>query len=1848
MRRTPLILVSLFLLLAFTACQTGKNEQPERLTHNAEFDQYLSGFTEGEISKRSSIKVMFQEAIGGEDQEELAKNPFSFEPAINGKAVWLTPQTLEFIPDVALVSGQIYTAKLSMGALVENLPKELAVFQFQFKIKDQFVSVDPLASVITKKNNKNWVRQQGRLELNDLEDPKTVERLLRAYRGNKSLDIDWVHEDATHHQFTIHEVPQEAKAYPITWKWEGKTINAKQDGSMTVNVPAKDNFKHLNTYRYEAPEQQIVLEFSDVLDASQNLQGLVQLGGSSVDCSIENNLIKIFTDKKLRGDKTLKISDAITNDAGEVLIEPLTETLTFSDIKPKVRWIGKGNIIPNSDRMPIVFESVNINAVDVRVIKIREQNVKQFFQVNDIAGSQELKRVGDVVMEKKIALDKTAGLDLANWTKHSLDLADLIKPEPGAIYEIALGFKRSYSLYVCQEVNEDEQNREEKNMLALGDNWDSPSYGSSYWDYYEDDYDYDDLSNPCSRYYYRSSLVAKRNILASDLGLVVKRGDNGMLVAVTNIETTEPIKNVELEFYDYHQKKIATAKTDKAGLARPDLPKKPFFLIAKQGAQRGYLRLDDGNALSMSRFDVAGLTYHKGLKGFIYGERGVWRPGDEMFLNFILEDKDKALPADHPVVFTLKDSKGAIIVKKTSTQSVGGMYNFTCKTDEDAPTGNYLATVRVGGASFSKTLKIETIKPNRLKIDLDFGKKELSAEDEKIEGKLQSTWLHGAIAKNLKAKVNVTLREGYTKFDKYSDFNFQDPVRNFEVDDQVIFEGELNEEGLADITTELNVEEHSPGQLKATFLTKVFEPGGDFSVNQVSLPYHPYKVYVGVRVPKGDAKRNMLLTDKKHRVEIRTVDKDGNPVDVKDLTVKLYKISWKWWFDKSRDDLANYRGRVSGDEKESATVSTVNGKAYWEMEVKYPEWGRYLVRVSNGKEGHASGQIFYIDWPGWAGKSKERDPEGATALNFTSDAERYNVGDEVTLTIPTGDVGRALVTIENGSKVIDAHWVEAKKGNTTFKFKATPEMTPNAYATVTLLQPHAQTKNDLPIRMYGAIPIMVEDPATKLEPQIAMAESVRPGERFEIGVSEKKGGPMAYTVAIVDEGLLDLTGYKTPAPWSNFYRREALGVKTWDFYDHVLGAFGGDIKSLLSIGGDASLKGKGKKKPDRFKPVVLYAGPFYLKAGEKATHQFTMPNYVGSVRAMVIASHEGAYGDVEQTMKVRQPLMVLGSLPRVLGVGENFKLPVTVFAMEDKVKDVNVKVEASGGLSLKGSATQKLSFSQPGDDLAYFEVSTGERVGTGNVKITVSSGSEKATYETDVTIRNANQRETVVEEQVISDSKNWNTTYKPVGMLGTNNGVLEVSSVPPLNLGKRLRYLIRYPYGCVEQTTSSVFPQLYLTSLMELSDKKKAATTANIKAGIKRLYHFQTSDGGLGYWPGGQSNEWGTNYAGHFWLEAKRLGYSINSDILNNWISYQTKAAQRWTKNENTSSILTQAYRLYLLALADKPDLGAMNRLRVQQIDEKAVAARWYLAAAYYLSGQKGVANELAKKATRTVKRYAKNETVTTFGSQLRDQALIVQTLSIMNKREEASDLVKAISDRLKSQEWLHTQETGQALVAMAKYAGDMGRNNPLVFEYKVGNGAWQKVNQKKAVWQLDLDGEQTSKVSFRTNTKNVLFARMIADGIPAVGEETATEEGLKLEIAYLDMKGKEIDPTTLAQGTDFMAAVKVTNTGNRNYHELALSQVFPSGWEIHNSRLLGTALAKDVNKADYIDIRDDRVYTFFDLAKTKSKVFVVSLNASYLGRYYLPGTSVAAMYDQSVQARKTGRWVEVQKQEAK
>ncbi|MEL7531407.1 MAG: MG2 domain-containing protein [Bacteroidota bacterium] len=1756
--------------------------------------------------------------------------PFQFSPSIRGVAQWEDSRTLIFIPSLDLPSGERFSASLNLKGILADIKPELETFNFQFATRTQHLQVEFASMELL---NTTDSKLSGIVRTADFVSDKEMEELLTAELDGDDLDLDWKHNlKSKEHTFIIPTISRSQNEQEIEIRWNARPLGVDEVGRKALTLPPVGTFAPVATYTYDQPEAYIVVEFSEPLDHEQELKGLVSLEKTGIKTSIEGNRLLIYPNKKIVGPLELGLNRGIKSASGLSLKAKSSETVIFSETKPELRMIGKGTILPNTGKLPFIFEAKGLRAVDVRVIKIYEKNIPQFLQVNQLNGSNELKRVGQPVMMKRIDLGSNPDLDLNQWNRHSLDLASMIKSDPGALYEVAIGYRRSYAFYACS----DEIGAEEDvNMLALEDDWYTftQEEEDSYWDYYY--YDEGGRNDPCKDDYYYAERMVKRNVLASDLGLIAKKGSGGAMIVVTNLQTTKPESGVSLEVYDYQHQLMQTITSDSKGMARTKIPRTPYLLVAKKGQQRGYLRLDDGSALSMSNFDTEGKTYHEGLKGYIYGERGVWRPGDDIYLTFLLEDKLGTLPNDHPVVFELIDPRGRSVEKTVSRSGQNGFYPFPTKTAATAPTGNYRAKVSVGGATFERTVKVETVVPNRLKMELDFGVKALSNKTRNQSTQLKAMWLHGAIARGLKAEVKASLKSVPTQFPKFSDYIFDDPVRKFQSEEQTLFEGNLTNEGTANVPANLSSNETAPGMLQANFSTRVFEPGGGFSVDRFSSPFHPYQTYAGIKTPKGDVARGMLLTDEDHVVNVVTVDTEGNPVS-SSVEVTLYKLSWKWWWDKSQDNIGSYKGKVSGRELDSETITTSNGRGTYTLRVDYPEWGRYLVRAVD-QNGHATGKIIYIDWPGWAGRAAEDGQGGAQMLSFTSDKPVYKVGETINLNIPTGFAGRALVSVESGTKVIEAHWLEAQKGNTKFSLKASGEMAPNVYINVSLLQPHAQTANDRPIRLYGVIPIKVEDPGTILNPEIAMADVLEPNSRVQIKVSEKDGGPMTYTLAVVDEGLLGLTRFKTPDPWSTFYAREALGIKTWDIYDHVLGAYGGEVKSLLNIGGGDGGEGPEGKKPDRFKPVVKFLGPFELKAGETKSHLINMPNYVGAVRTMIVASNgEGAYGKTEKSTPVRKALMVLGSLPRVVGPGENVRLPVTVFSTEDGSKVVNVKVETGKRMLVDGAEKQVVRFYNAGEKMAYFNLGVLSSLGTGHVKITAQSGGDVAVYETDIQVRVPNPVIYESFSKSLEKNQNWAQAITPIGMRGTRAGMVEVSAIPPLNLGKRLEYLIRYPYGCIEQTTSSVFPQVRLATLLDLTTPQKENIDKNIRAGIKRLRGFQLASGGMSYWPGnGDASDWGTNYAGHFMLEAEMAGYSLPDGFKDKWINYQRKEAQNWNGGDGASA-LTQAYRLYLLSLAKAPDLGSMNRMR--QSGDYSPVVRWNLAAAYYLAGQEKVARDMVTTLSQEVAVY--QELGGTYGSQVRDQAVILQALSHMEMRDRAGTLVKAISDRLSSDQWLNTQATAYSLIAMAKYVGEEGFSEKVAFSYRLGKGKWQNVKSDKPMWQLALAEADLADLEVKNNAGGMLFARVIIEGIPEKGAVTDAANGLAMTVNYFDMAGKTIDPAQLAQGTDFKAVVTVKNTGQRDYEEMVLNQIFPSGWEIHNTRLDGGSAGGDT--PEYQDIRDDRVYSFYDLKRGQSKTFNVLLNASYLGRFYLPSVSSDAMYDHSIQARKAGQWVNV------
>ena len=612
---------------------------------------------------------------------------------------------------------------------------------------------------------------------------------------------------------------------------------------------------------------------------------------------------------------------------------------------------------------------------------------------------------------------------------------------------------------------------------------------------------------------------------------------------------------------------------------------------------------------------------------------------------------------------------------------------------------------------------------------------------------------------------------------------------------------------------------------------------------------------------------------------------------------------------------------------------------------------------------------------------------------------------------------------------------------------------------------------------------------------------------------------------------------------------------------------------------------------------------------------------------------------------MKKPLMLLATMPRLLGPGESIKLPVTVFSGEQGARKVNVSLQSNAFLEIMSSPSQAVSFTAAGEQMIYFDVKVRAGVGVGKVKLLATSGRETAAHEIELEIRNPNPPVTSVQEITLAPGQHWKSVAVPIGLASASKATVELSSIPAINLQKRLAYLVQYPHGCIEQTTSAVFPQLVLNQLTDLDDFHKAEVVRNIKAGISRIQNFQRVDGGFSYWPGAnEADEWGTNYAGHFLIEAQNNGYLIGEELLQQWKNFQRTKANGWFPSTTNfyGGDLTQAYRLYTLALAKAPELGAMNRLK--EFRYLSPEAKWRLAAAYKLMGQDNTALDLVSGLPTNFEN--RPYPGMSYGSDLRDEAMVLETLTLMGKRSRAAELLSSVAASLSQNNWYSTQTTAYALLAIAKYCGK-NPSGAKIIAAAVMDGKSVQVNSDSYIRQLPIVFTRgASNVSVTNKGNNTLYLRLITQGQPLAGDSLKINHNaavLNMNVSYLRQDSSVLDAGRLVQGSDFITKVVVKNPGKRgNYTQMALSQIFPGGWEILNARMLGGEGAFKSSGSTYQDIRDDRVYTYFNLGANETRTYYIQLNASYLGRYFLPGTYAEAMYDNSISAGVNGKWFEV------
>ncbi|MCQ2143460.1 MAG: MG2 domain-containing protein [Bacteroidales bacterium] len=1823
--RSIILSAALSVLCIFGVCSCGNNDTAPSADA---FSEWIKAYSGDLLTSTSVIRVESNSPVAASALD--AADYISLSPSAAGEAVWMDDgSALAFVPEAgALKEGRRYTATARLDKLYPESGVKKFSFQFTVAEKKTRLAVD---RVLLDEDGSAAVA--GRILFSEPVDPSSISAdLLSVSEEDVTVEVSLIDEMSC--DFLVSGLDVTDSDYDVEITLDATSLGFKKTMTEKAVIPANDSFRVVSAVKAGTSDPYIEISFSSPLKEGQNLKGLVELDNvGKYYFSTDHNILKVFYEDLGRDEATLNVYTGVRNADSEKLAEPFTRTIRINEIKPQVKIPISGSILPDPSKMVLPFKSVGLAAVDVSVVKVFEKNVLYYLQDNDLGYSGELRRFGRLVYKNTVRLDQDPDLDLTKWQNFSVDLSGLVKEEPGAIYRVRFSFRKEYSLYgrdgsLAPGALDMMISASSGTMTAADEAvWDTP------YSYYDEnpidwsEYNWDDRDNPLTpSYYMRSERFPSYCLTASSLGLVAKRSDDATVLAtVFDINSAAPVAGADVTVYNYQIVEIGRARTDASGFATiPVKGGKPFIMTAASGSSTTYMKVSDGEENSLSRFDTSGKTISDGLKGFVYGERGVWRPGDTVHLILILEDKTSKLPGNHPVVMEIYTPEGRYYNKQITSEGKDGFYRFDIKTAETDPTGAWNAYFTVGNAVFHKLVQIETVKPNRLKIDLSTPEPVLKAGGKTLIN-LSSNWLTGPAASGLRAKVDMTLRRySGSPFKGYEKYTFSNPLARFETSESTVLDTKLDAEGKASVEAAMPKASNAPGMLRADLVANVFEQGGDASIWTSSMKFSPYSSYVGINL--GEAE---FETDKDLKFPVAVVGPEGDLGKGSAIEYRIWKLDWSWWWDSAASELYAYGSSESHKPVVEGSCTLKNGK--WEVpfRIDYPDWGRFLITVEDLSSGHLTGGTFIVDWPSWRGRSDKENPDAVTMLTFSTDRKEYEVGDEATVYIPGAVEGsRALVSLENAAGVLGREVVRLSKAETQYKIRITPEMAPNFYVHITLVQPYSKCSETTPVRLYGVQPVFVVNKASHLEPVVSLPEAVRPEEKFTVKVSEKNGRPMTYTLAIVDEGLLDLTNFKTPDAWNSMYAREALGVRTWDMYDNVVGAYSGKFSKILSIGGDDYVN-VGNRKENRFNPVVEFLGPFTLTKGT-AKHDITLPMYVGSVRVMLVAGHEGAYGKAETAVPARSPLLVLPTLPRRLGTSEKVSLPVNVFAMENGVKDVSVTVRVEGPAKVDGASSKTLSFSKPGDKIVGFALTTGEAEGFAKVTVKAEGGGFTATETIDIEVLNPSSPVTTLSDALIEAGSSESFKWAPFDGGAENYAAVSVSTLPTIDFKGIFNYFNDYPYNCSEQVSSKLLAYLYAGSLMGEEEKISAA----IPELLATLYSRQLSDGGFAYWPSyTRADEWGTTMVGEAMIVAASRGYEVPKSVMNGWKNYEKRAVRnyRHISGDHLDDLL-QANRLYALALAGEADAGAMNRLR--ESDRLSASAKWRLAAAYALAGKKNIASEIVASLALAVEDVS--DPCACYWTPLRDKAILLETLIRLDENAKSLALAKEIAGEF-SKSWYDTQRAAYVAKSMALLSEKISTG---ATDVEIDGTRLQSVSTTKTA---DLKPSKGSVEVRNLSSDGPVYASLLIHRKPSSTEPvSASSNGMKLSVSYTRPDGSSVNPSKLSQGTDFIVKISVSNTtGTADMKDCALRFTTPSGWEIFNDRLFGGETDENVS---YKDIRDDSVSWYFDLPANNMRKFEIRCQASYEGTFVLPGLRCEAMYNPEYNATTASSTVSVVK----
>ncbi len=1316
----------------------------------------------------------------------------------------------------------------------------------------------------------------------------------------------------------------------------------------------------------------------------------------------------------------------------------------------------------------------------------------------------------------------------------------------------------------------------------------------------------------------------------SDIGLIARETNDKVHVFANSIETTTPLSGVIINVVGNNNQIVGTATTNSDGVAEVTLKKKDFsgfkssMITARNGNDFNYMPFSSTH-VETSRFDVGGKRQNStGLDAFVYAERDIYRPGEKINFSVVSRDWKWKTPGEIPLKmkFILPNGKELKTMRKTLNDE--GSLETTIELSPSAVTGSYTLEVYTSNDILlaSKSVLIEEFMPDRIKVTTSLDKKFLKP-DVSTSLSINAVNFFGPPAADRNYEVEIQLKEKYFSPEKYYRYNFMLADRETYYD-KIVREGKTDAQGNAKQEFTVPAEYTNRGLLQADFFTTVFDETGRPVNRKSTVDIYTQDVFYGI----GSDGYYYCALNQPVNFPLIALNKEEKPVNTK-AHVQVIKHEYRTVLSKSYE---YFRYESQREDKtiidQEVTVSGEN--TVFNFVPRTP--GQYEIRVGKPGVNAFVVQNFYSYGNlGNSGGNFEVNNEGN--IDMELDKKSYTTGESAKVLFKTPFNGKMLVTIEN-DKLVEHRYVTVQNRSASVSFDIKPEFLPNAYVTATLIKPHLQS--DMPLTVaHGFKNISVEETARKIAVQIFAEKNVR--SRTHQKVKVKAAPNSKLTLAVVDEGILQITGYKTPDPYGFFYAKRALEVNSFDLYPLLLPELKGIISSTGGDGFDLS-KRTNPLQNKRVKLVSYWSGITDANGSGEASFDFDIPQFSGQLRLMVVAYRGNSFGSGEVSMTVADPVVISAALPRFLSPRDTVTMPVTISNTTKNNTIATATVKLSGPLKIVGSNAQQVTLTANAEGKAVFQVVADNKIGEGKITVEVKALNEKFTDETDITVRPAASLQKITDAGSITAGSTKAISFAADKFIAsTADYQLILSKNPAVELADQMYKLVNYPHGCTEQTISAAFPQLYFSDLADLmkADKTiKANANYNVQEAIRKIKMRQLYKGAVTLWDSeGTENWWATVYAAHFLQEASKAGFEVDKSLLDNIYSYlinklKSRELIPYYYNGNLKKQIAPkevAYSLYVLSMAGKPQISTMNYYR-QNANLFALDSRYLLSAAYAIAGDRSKFKEMLP--TSFVGEVAAKETGGSFYSDLRDEAIALNAiLEVDPGNAQIGTMAKHVSEQLKSRSYVSTQERAFGFLALGKIARVANSSNV---------NAVIKVNGKEIAKNdgstLKLTSKQLggSNVEITTEGTGKLYYFWQSEGISKDGTFKEEDSYLRVRKKFYDRYGRQITSNNFNQNDLIVVGITLENSFSRYIDNIVITDMLPAGFEIENPRtkeIAGMDWIKNESYPQYLDVRDDRVNMFVGIGSA-AQTYYYAVRAVSTGSYVMGPVMADAMYN--------------------